>query len=445
MKIVIEKKQSGYEMLLEESNKVKRTNKTKTILSIIDEIPSECNYIILDSKEITIVFDDNNKLILKGVKYDKRDNLEQLRSNINSTIFKNILSVLNSETKIIRITKKNNKNKLALLLTTGFILGSFATMGFLITAQANSPKNDDSSTNNQISSSNVEENTQQLISLNDESNYDLITRLSQTKEVQSQNSKYSYNLNDYSTNKIVDFIESDNGKYCFETCADFGVDPYMFICLMLKESSLDHEKTIPGGENYNGYGVGICQLEQPSGQIVTAFNYSTSQEETIEETMENAVDLRTNIKIGIMRYQNVLKKYKGNEKLALQSYNYGKGLVDLIVCIYADEVGKTYEEVVNDFNDTGWMKYVKIAHDNPQGFAGTYEFISNYHEFRQTFDYLKNWNFETYGDDNYVSSVLSHYIGIFGINIIDDEMIEINHKSSEVNRCPYEKTNFQIS
>ena len=76
MKIVIEKKQSGYEMLLEEANKVKRTNKTKTILSIIDEIPSECNYIILDSKEITIVFDDNNKLILKGVKYDKRDNLE---------------------------------------------------------------------------------------------------------------------------------------------------------------------------------------------------------------------------------------------------------------------------------------------------------------------------------------------------------------------------------
>ena len=106
--------------------------------------------------------------------------------------------------------------------------------------------------------------------------------------------------------------------------------------------------------------------------------------------MENACNFESNVEMGIMIFQNTLEKYKGNIYFALQSYNYGRGLVDSIICIYADEIGSTYDNVVANLNDFGWMKYVKMAHNNPQSFAKMID-TNKYPEFQITADYLNKW------------------------------------------------------
>ena len=286
----------------------------------------------------------------------------------------------------------------------------------------------------------------------DEQNYDLIFRLEQSSQLykgeisNNINIPIGTNLNEYTTNKLVDFINSNSGQYCFDICEQFGIDPYLFVSLMMKESSLNHQDTLPGGQYYNGCAVGICQLETPQGQEITAFNYSTNQEETIYETMDNAIDENCNIKMGIMRFQNVLAKYKGNQYLALQSYNYGQGLVDLIVCVYADEIGSTYDEVVANYNDVNWLKYVEQVHNDPIGFANSID-LNKYPNFKITVDYLKNWSYQTYGDDKYISSTLSYYIGVYGKSIVDGNIVERNNLNNEVNITNLEQVenNFKIS
>ena len=239
-------------------------------------------------------------------------------------------------------------------------------------------------------------------------------------------------LNEYATNKIVNFINSKDGQYCFDTANDFGVDPYLYIALMTGESSLDHEGTIPGGVNYNGYGVGISQLESPAGQKINAYNYTLNQNEFVYETMENAIDKKKNIKIGIMRFQNILQKYHNNIYLALQSYNYGEGLIDLIIAIYADEMNITINDVINNQTDIGWMKYVQEVYKNPNGFVQKENIDwSRYSNYSLTIDYLKKWEFETYGNDEYIASILNYYIGIYSKNMLNDNITYTNLVSME--------------
>ena len=237
------------------------------------------------------------------------------------------------------------------------------------------------------------------------------------------------NLN--SIDKIVNFINSADGKYTFQLAQEFGVDPYTFVCLMMNESSLNHEGTIPGGQYYNGFGVGICQLETPNGQEITAFNYDTNQSETIYETMDNALDKRLNIKMGIMRYQNVLQRYHGNEKLALQSYNFGYGLIDLIVQIYADEIGVSFDDVVDNYQDVGWLKYVQQVSSNPQAFAQKLD-TDKYSNYSGTINYLKKWQYDSYGNGNYLKNLYSYYLGIYSSNIINGEIIQTNLTDNNV-------------
>ena len=277
-------------------------------------------------------------------------------------------------------------------------------------------------------------------SLVDEVNFNLEQRILQTKQIlnnqiaNNNNIPLATRMDEYTINKIVGFINSEDGKYTFQIAEDFGIDPYTFVCLMMGESSLNHEATIPGGAYYNGFGVGICQLESPSGQQITAFNYSTNQNETIYETMENAIDKKTNIKMGIMRYQNVLQRYHGNEKLALQSHNFGYGLVDLIVQIYADEKGVSFDEVVNNLEDTGWLKYVKIASEDPIGFANRLD-ANKYNNYSATIEYLKNWQYGTYGNGNYLNSLYGYYLGIYSSNIVDGNVIQTNLTNNEVTKA----------
>ena len=399
---------------------IKRTNNMDKIQVLVRSLPTKPTLIEAKETDLKIIYGKTNVVILKDYK-----------KHLNSKLYSSILNKIDSSTpivkkvkynqKLLQLIKKLQKDKKRAITFVLATLVSTAIIGDSLLNKKETTK-DDSPIESVVIDDEQKEANDVFITLAQDEDFDFETRVKQAT---------GSAVNQYTLNKIVQFINSDDGNYFLEVANDFGIDPYIFLSLMIKESSLDHEATIPGGKNYNGFGVGICQLETPNGQQVNAFNYSTGTKETIYETMENALDKKTNIKIGIMRYQNVLEKYQGNENLALQSYNYGQGLMDLIITVYANEIGSSYEQVVADFEDTGWLKYVRLVHANPVQFVNSLD-QSQYSAFNNIMTFLQNWPYGTYGDDNYLNGVKGYYVGVYGQSIVDGEVVQINHLTNEV-------------
>ena len=425
MDIIIANVNDGFRLTMvvknDKNRMIKSTNNMDKIRSLVKSFPSNPKLIEVKGNDLKIIYNKKNAVILKDYK-----------RNLNTKLYKSILDNIDYSTPIVKnvkynqnllyLFKKLQKNKKRVITFALATLVSTAIIGGSLLGEKEETTNDESAIESVVIDDEQEETDDIFITLAQDEDFDFEVRVKQAT---------GSAVNQYTLNKIVKFINSDDGNYFLEVANDFGIDPYIFLSLMIKESSLDHESTIPGGKNYNGFGVGICQLETPSGQQINAFNYSTNTTETIYETMENAIDKRTNIKMGIMRYQNVLEKYQGNENLALQSYNYGQGLIDLIVTIYANEIGSSYDQVVSNFEDTGWMKYVKLAHADPVGFVNSLD-QSQYSKFKNTISYLQNWPYGTYGDDNYLAGVKSYYVGIYGQSIVGGQIVQINHLTNEM-------------
>ena len=443
MEVVIERTIDGYRQTITDKidgkKRIRRTNNINRIENLIAKLPSNPKFIEVNKTDIKIVYPYRHTLVLK-----------QYQKNLETRIYSTILDNIDENTPIIKKLKKNNKKLATLALSSIIFASSLIGVGISLGNDevTSLPISEPSSyvyVDDTFLPPKVEVIEPQLVS---EDNFNLEVRIDQTRKLINQEISNNYNIplasniNDYAINKIITFIESSDGQYFLQTAEDFGVDPYTFICLMMGESSLNHEDTIPGGKFYNGFGVGICQLESPHGQEITAYNYTTKQNETVYETMENALDKKTNIKMGIMRYQNVLERYHGNERLALQSYNFGYGLVDLIIQIYADEKGITYDEVVDNFNDTGWLKYVKLASEDPVGFANNLD-ANKYSNYGATIEYLKNWQYGTYGNGNYLNNLYSYYLGIYSSNIVDGKILQTNLLTDETVRYTLENVDYK--
>ena len=437
--IVYEACHGGFRQTIFEGERRKSTNNLKKIEELISSLPRTPRLIKYVGNDVKFVYEGNHKVILKN--YSK---------HMDKDLFQQIFATVENKPEIIRINTRN-KNKLLRLAAGGVLLLTLTGTAMSLSNTINNSEVPSISIGNSVGREDValelEENTPVLI---DESNYDLTPRLEQTKKIlngeiaNNPNIAIGTNLNEYTAKKLSEFINSQEGQYCYHLCEDYGIDPYLFSALLMQESSLQHYDTLPNGKYYNGNGVGICQLENPNGQEITAFNYATNETVTKINTMENACDFESNVEMGIMTFQNTLEKYKGNAFLALQSYNYGKGAVDAIICIYADEIGKSYDEVVNNTNDFGWMKYVQMLHRTPRSFANLIN-TNKYPELQITADYLKKWSYDTYGDENYICNVLSYYIGIYIRYQLDDNIYEENILTGEVVVTPINTNTHKIS
>lgn len=202
------------------------------------------------------------------------------------------------------------------------------------------------------------------------------------------NNNYDYFLVGSSSDKskVIDFLYGPLGQIVYKYSEMYGVDPNVIAAMCMQESSLMHNECIPGGSKYYGYGVGIMQLESPSGQEISAYNYLTGQFDTEYITMDNACNMEMNIKIGCMIFQNSLKSNYGNILLAIQSHNYGQPMLDLIL---EQEYSGAVSSIKQDYEDLEWIKDVKTAHEDPQ-------------------KYLFDWDEDSYGDGNYISNVLKY-------------------------------------
>lgn len=219
-------------------------------------------------------------------------------------------------------------------------------------------------------------------------------------------------LTEYVVNKMHNNTEVM--QYMIKYGEMYGVDPYILMAKAMQESSFSHNSCLPGGSNYNGYGMGIMQHESPDGRQIVAYNYKTGQEDVIRVTYDNAMDLEMNIKMGAMHFQNCLKNNNGNILLALQAYNYGQGMVNSILTRYGRDQGMTVDEIKSNYSDIGWMEYVTDAHNN-------------------AWRYIGDWN-GYYGDANYIRNVLRYFVGDAACYYYDGEQVLFDLNTFEMTK-----------
>lgn len=195
--------------------------------------------------------------------------------------------------------------------------------------------------------------------------------------------------NNSNIQSIIDFKETERYKIIEKYSNQYGVDPQVMLAIAFKESSLEHEACSPDGTRYNNCAIGMMQLEKKyDGKDITAYNYETNQYDTIKYTLDNVKDYDTNVKIACMMFQTSLEKYKGNIYMAIQSHNYGEYMMNIIISETANDKKINVDVLMENPFDVDWTNYLEEIHSNPK-------------------KYLDNWNYETYGDPNYLKTVIS--------------------------------------
>ena len=188
---------------------------------------------------------------------------------------------------------------------------------------------------------------------------------------------------------IERYKDSSECNYFKSASSNYGIDINLLLAIGMTESSLDHYSAIPGGSKYNGFGVGMMQLETPSSDTVYAYNCLTNKKESLVCSLDNACDIKLNTQLGTMRLQNALNHNNGNIYLAIQEYNFGYGMMNSILKKMSEDTGLSIEQIKSNYSDLSFMKYVEDAHNNPS-------------------KYISGWRSSTYGNGEYLYDVLKN-------------------------------------
>lgn len=361
---------------IEEGKRIFRTNKKESIMKHLEMLSEETFLISVVKGEDLYLKSVNNTFILKNCKQNIYN--EYYTSFVNSIDYKIPEINLNNFKIIIK-----NKERLATLALTGVVL--LSSVGII----KNVSSKDDV----------LENNPNEIVSVEEDIVVDEIIAQNNIVDVFESTFPVGNQIDEFTSNLTVGFKEAGHYEPFEDYSSDYGVDPNLLLALATTETGLDHSNTIPGGYRFNGCGYGIMQVEDVNiGSTVSAYNYNTKQTDSIEITEEKLIDYETNVQIGTVMFKNCLDKYNGNIYLTIQSYNYGISMMDRIIDIYAAELGVTPEDVMKNYNDLGWMKYVEDVHINPK-------------------KYISDWEYNTYGSDMYIKNVLGFYSGnniVFG-------------------------------
>jgi len=386
-----------------------RTNNQDKIFDAIESIDTSALTVSYYGKDAKLYFGNHMYLILEN--YKNYSSLE---------LYDIALNYIDENTSVVENIVYNNRMRLKKIALSGVLSLSVAFTVSNVSTNAHNTEIVESKVVDDVTDDKniiiaapviVGAMNQKLITPQEKINeieYNTFSeRIEQTKNMVSNKTSFAgielaSKFNEYYCNKISKYSTKEEWQYINFYSNQFGVDPYLILATCYAETSLEHEKTLPGGSRYNGHAIGIGQHENPTGkQTVTAFNYETGKFETEIISLENACDLKMNIKMTVMLFQNRLQKYNNNIYATIQSYNYGPGAMDLILKKYAQDNNCLVEDVLTNYSDTGWLEYVKDFHDNPK-------------------NYLSKWKYKTYGNDNYIKDVLGYYLGVESINTLED-------------------------
>ncbi len=140
-----------------------------------------------------------------------------------------------------------------------------------------------------------------------------------------------------------------------ENALKYGLSEELVMAVAIQERGIHSNVMDHGGS------TGLMQIhKQWIGKSVTAHNFVTGQEETVTITEDNITDLYTNVRIGCMGLQRSMHEMNYNILLGVQTNNFGADNMEKVLKYYANETGKTLEEIYSDQSDIGWLPYCNI-------------------------------------------------------------------------------------
>lgn len=105
-------------------------------------------------------------------------------------------------------------------------------------------------------------------------------------------------------------------EYVYKYANENNIDPYLIFSIIKAESNFERNIQSSSGA------IGLMQLMESTA---VEMGNEIGEEVVIKEALYNA---EMNIKIGTSYYAYLVKRYDGNEHLALAAYNAGIGNVD---------------------------------------------------------------------------------------------------------------------
>ena len=171
--------------------------------------------------------------------------------------------------------------------------------------------------------------------------------------------KDEYAIINYSDRSYSEKLETARALYgdiINKYATTYGLDPELVLALATQERGIHSNKKDPGGA------TGLMQIQNSVwvGHDLTAYNFNTESYETIKITKEKIEDCETNIKIGCMILQDMIRAKDYNIVAGLLSYNMGGYSVDKILARYQNVSGISRAQVLNNQNDCGWLEYRDI-------------------------------------------------------------------------------------
>lgn len=292
----------------------------------------------------------------------------------------------------IKLPKKNLKKITIAALGTIVVLSSSLIVNMALTSNNNQEDNEVTITvidnilqDNKMNDSNALKN--------DDINVAPKIMLENKGQIIDDNKEEKKELFEIGTNQYIDYVykymKNDEYRHFEKNANMYGAPAEVMVAMDMQESNLMHKECSPGGEYYNGCAIGIMQLEKNCNNAVTAYNYDYNKDELAEYSDEELCDIENNIKVGFMRFQKAIEKYHGNIYIAIQAHNFGEVMMDKAIELTAKEKDVDIDEILENYQDLSWLKYVEDIHDNPK-------------------KYLSNWGHDTYGDSKYLYKVLSY-------------------------------------
>lgn len=161
------------------------------------------------------------------------------------------------------------------------------------------------------------------------------------------------NVGTLSSSEKLKYVEDNYSDIIEKYSSMYNLDSNLITAIATQERGSHSDKVDDGGA------IGLMQIQVLvwNDKNISVYNYETNSEEKIHITLDKLKDVDFNIKVGCAIFQNYLKQMNGNVIAAIQSYNMGPGSVKKIISTYASAIGKTYDEVLNNIDDIGWLDY----------------------------------------------------------------------------------------
>ena len=161
------------------------------------------------------------------------------------------------------------------------------------------------------------------------------------------------NVGTLSSSEKLKYVEDNYSDIIEKYSSMYNLDSNLITAIATQERGKHSDVIDDGGA------IGLMQIQVLvwNDKDINVYNYETNSEEKIHITLDKLKDVDFNIKVGCAIFQNYLNQMNGNVIAAIQSYNMGPGSVKKIISTYANATGKTYDEVINDFEDIKWLDY----------------------------------------------------------------------------------------